>query len=330
VGDPEVQGPSRRGLSTFLADHEDCGKGFDIQRREGSDGSIVRVICGGCGAAIEYPAAGGVELPADQPVSRSVSERLLNRDRRTPAPSAAAAATPRAPAAKLPAPAAPAPNRSPRAQGKTGPQPPASRRPASRPLGWPSWLATVMIALLIGGGLALVVVGVTSNDGSSENEGSGSAPPTNSATPTAPAPAPPAPAATPSNPPAAAIKLDRRKFDDRVSIGIPPRWDAGVSDGAVTLAARNGDSQVQIYFEQGARDFLLERHSAGRVTGTGRTQAGGREARNVTVTYPGGTESAVILAAGGYTYVILERLGKPVSPALQRATNAVVASFRPA
>jgi hypothetical protein len=45
----------RDGLSSFLAGHERCGGGVDIQRREGSDGSIVRIICGGCGEAIEYP-----------------------------------------------------------------------------------------------------------------------------------------------------------------------------------------------------------------------------------------------------------------------------------
>ena len=53
---------SRRGLSTFLAEHEDCGGGFEVQRREDSAGSIVRVICGGCRQSIEYPAASDEEL----------------------------------------------------------------------------------------------------------------------------------------------------------------------------------------------------------------------------------------------------------------------------
>lgn len=83
MGDTGVQESSKRGLSSFLAEHEDCGKGFDIQRREGSDGSVVRVICGGCGQAIEYPAASDIE-PAAEPAARSVSQRLLKRQPRVP------------------------------------------------------------------------------------------------------------------------------------------------------------------------------------------------------------------------------------------------------
>jgi hypothetical protein len=329
VGDAGVQESSRRGLSTFLADHEDCGEGFDIQRRDGTDGSIVRVICGGCGEALEYPAAGGGELSAEQPASRSVSERLLNRDRRAAAPAPAAAA-----AASAGTPSGPREG----ATGSAATSPPAKSAPpprqGPRSLGWPSWLSTSVIALLIGGGLLLVILGVTSNDGSSDNGGGGAAP-----TPTAALPASPAPSATRSNPPAQAIKLDRRRFADRVSIGVPPRWSAGVSGGAVTVAARNGKSQVQVYFESGSkpedqlvrdsRSFLLQRHSAGRVAATGPTRVGGRRAGSVTVAFPGGTESATVLVASGYTYLILDRLAKPVSSALRRATGAVVASFRP-
>ena len=76
MGDPGVEKLSRRGLSIFLAEHEDCGGGFEVQRREGSAGSLVRVICGGCGQSIEYPAAADEELigesgprGADEPMS---------------------------------------------------------------------------------------------------------------------------------------------------------------------------------------------------------------------------------------------------------------------
>jgi hypothetical protein len=48
------------------------------------------------------------------------------------------------------------------------------------------------------------------------------------------------------------------------------------------------------------------------------------------VAFPAGTESAIVLVARGYTYLVLERFAKPFSVPLRRAGDAVVASFRPA
>jgi hypothetical protein len=124
-----------------------------------------------------------------------------------------------------------------------------------------------------------------------------------------------------------------------VSIGVPKGWSAGISGGAVTLLAGNGRAEVQVYYEPGAKSdveleqasktFLLQRHPGARVTTVGRTDAGGRQARSVRVTYPGGTESATVLVAGGYSYLILERLGKPSSPEARETAEAVAMSFRP-
>jgi len=57
MGDLGLERSERPGLSRFLAEHEACGQGFDIQRHQGAATSLVRVICNGCGEAIEYPAA---------------------------------------------------------------------------------------------------------------------------------------------------------------------------------------------------------------------------------------------------------------------------------
>jgi hypothetical protein len=322
VGDPGVHESGKRGLATFLSDHEGCGAGFDIQRREASGGSIVRVVCGGCGEAIEYPAAGGVELPVEQPASRSVPERIRDRQRRPSASPATAAHRPK-------------PRRAPRGRssGTAGVDGLASNAPKHRSLGWPSPLSLAVIALLIGGGLLLVILGVGSNSGISDRKADGT---TTSAS--SPAPTVAAPALAPPKP-LPRIKLDRRTFVERVSIGIPVGWNAGVSGGAVSVAALNGRSEVQVYFEQGARPdrelaersrtFLLQRHPGAHVAAEGRTEVGGRRARSVTVAFPGGTESALVLVAGGYTYLVLKQLGRPSAPALRRATDAVVASFRP-
>jgi hypothetical protein len=336
VGDSGVHESSRRDLSIFLADHEECGRGFDIQRREGTDGSIVRVVCGGCHKSLEYLATGDTQLPPAKPVSRSVSRRFLNRHRRPPPNQAPAHGEPGA------QPSQPA-------QGTrlAGGNASGASSPAWRPSRWPPWLSTGLIAGLISGGLVLAVVGITSDGDKSTRE---PASPTEAATSLEPTvSSPPATTTTPrpragrtkpaGTRKAREISLDQRRLAERVSIGVPEHWLAGLNDGAVTVADRSGGSVVQVYYEQGvrpeaqlhreSREFLLQRHPGARVAATGRTRVDDRQANSVRVVYPGGTESAVVLVAGGYSYLILERLDKPTSPEIRRTTGAVLTSFRP-
>jgi hypothetical protein len=318
VGDSGVQESSRTVLSTFLAEHEDHGQGFDIQRREGSDGSIVRVICGGCGNAIEYPAASDMELAAE-PAVRSVSQRLLNRQRRS---------SPKPPPLRDTPPE--------RAQETDDlrmrqDDPAAPGEPARRPVRLPSWFSAPLILALIGGGLLLIVIGVASNSGTSDSTPATPSVPLNTVPLTT--------SSVPIDSGAGAPKLDRRRFAERVSIGIPPGWNAGIEGPAVTVADLSGRAEVQVYFEHGARpddqlmrearSFLLQRHAGARVARIGPTDSGGRAVRRVRVIYSTGTESATVLVAGGYSYLVLERLSKPFSVALRHTTDAVVASFRP-
>jgi hypothetical protein len=328
VGDPGVQDSSRKGLSTFLADHEDCGKGFDIQRRAGTNGSIVRVVCGGCGQAIEYPAAADAELPDERTASRRVSERIRSRDRRARAKPTAASDDP-------------GPQASPR-RGNSSARPRGEdvtevSEPRSRSLALPAWLSASLIALLLGAGLLLVVLGLASDSGISDRETAGNG---GSASPVAPASPSPLTVTGRSEGPAPRVKLERRRFAERIAIGVPDGWRAGVSDGALTLLSRNGRSEVQVYYEQGAKpsdeleqqskEFLLQRHPGARVAANRPTDLGGHHAGTITVAYRGGTESATVLVAAGYTYLILDRLTQPVTPEFRRTTSAVVASFRPA
>jgi hypothetical protein len=322
VGDPGVQETSRSGLSTFLADHEEHGRGFDIQRRNGSDGSLVRVVCGGCGQAIEYPAAVDDELVVQPPASRSVSGRLLKSNRRDPAP-------PRSGSRRFRPQTPPSTNDAPTSASQIDEV--EERRPRS--LAIPGRLSAGLVALLIVGGLTLVVAGLASDSGPSDEK-------LGQAGLQTPAPTAVLPATVPAKPALPPVKLDRRQFAERVSIGIPFRWRAGVSGAAVTVLSRNGRAQVQVYFEQGskpegelvdqAKRFLLGRHAGARVISTGSQRVGGRPASIVSVAFPSGEESAVILVADGYTYVLLERFDKPFSVPLRRDGDAVVASFRPA
>jgi hypothetical protein len=326
VSDPGVEKPSKRGLSTFLAEHEECGGGFEVQRREGSAGSIVRVICGKCGKSIEYPAASDEELIMDQPAFRNPSQRKTRRKRGAERPPSRDEKGAR------------------RGAARTKEGEPGRRDTAVRSISWSSWLPG-LIAGLIGGALVLIVIAIASGggggtdhgsapDGESANSRTPTAPPSSAPTPTAPAPQ------RQSRPSHEVTRLDQRQLADRVSIGVPRGWSAGVEGGAVTLLAANGRAEVQVYYESGERSvdelsrasktFLLQRHPGGHVADVGPSDTGGgRQARSVRVTYATGTETATVLVADGYSYLILQRLGKPASAEARRTTDAVAMSFRP-
>jgi hypothetical protein len=326
VRDPGVQKPSKRGLSTFLAEHEDCGGGFEVQRREGSSGAIVRVICGRCGKSIEYPAAASdEELISDQPAFRSSSQRMTRKKRAAERPTASTE------------------KGSGRDVAQTKEREPRRRDSGARSISWHSWLPG-LIAGLIGGALVLIVIAIASGGGS-DHGSTRTGESANSKTPTAPASSAPtptasAPAAQPKSKPSHEVaRLEQRRLADRVSIGVPRGWSAGVEGGAVTLLAGNGDAEVQVYYEAGIRSvaelsrastaFLLQRHPGAHVADVGPSGAAGRQARSVRVTYATGTETATVLVADGYSYLILKRLGKPSSPQTRRTTDAIEMSFRP-
>jgi hypothetical protein len=333
VGEPPVEKVSRKGLATFLAHHEECGGGFEVQRRQGSAGPIVRVVCGGCGKTIEYPAASDEGLSMELPVSRASSERPTKRN---PRRAAAGAGKPAA-----------APKRGPERGQRAGTGAPGAdadaprrRESGARFIGWRSWLPG-LIAGLIGGALVLIVLAIASDDGSSDGGSTPSAGSASRTTPTAPTSSAPTPAAKQrSRPQREEVRLERRQLADRVSIGVPRGWSAGISGGAVTVIAGNGNAEVQVYYEPGEKSdtelaeaskaFLLQRHPSARVTSVGPVDAGGVKARRVRVKYATGTETAVVLVAGGYSYLVLERLGKPSSGEVRRTTAAVAMSFRPA
>jgi hypothetical protein len=267
---------------------------------------------------MEYLAAADADLPLEHPAPGGTSNRLLSRGRRSP--EIVAARTSGNSGVEDLSPVAGGPTRGSRRAGS---------RPAGGPLRVPTWLWAGVIVALIAGGLLLIVLGAASGSGTSDST------PTTANVDSVPSTLPSPPPKAPEAP----VKLDRRQFADRVSIGIPAGWNAGVEGLAVTVAALNGRAEVQAYFEHGARPddqlmrearaFLMQRHAGASVAAIGPTDLGGRAVRRVRVVYATGTESAVVLVAGGYSYLILERLEKPFSPDLRRTTDAVVASFRP-
>ena len=318
-----------------MAEHEACDKGFDIQRRNGDAGSMVQVICNGCGESIEYSAASS---PGTQ--TRELEAALAKPERRRET----AALSPRENGVRDPAPAKRVPSRRPSGAGNGAAPPKAPAVPVAHSAStWPSWLSTALIAALIGGGLLMVVLGLSSSDDNgsetSAPAGSSGAPAVSHGAaqrPTAPPAASPKPAVPQGT---TAVRLTRRRFADRVAVGVPKGWEAGISGGAVAVTARDGDCRIQVYYEEGTRsrselgrrtrDFLLQRHPGARIEGPRPTRRAGTSAQLVRSFFDGGSESAWAFAAGGYSYLAVELVTGGASATDERRADAVLASIRP-
>jgi hypothetical protein len=218
---------------------------------------------------------------------------------------------------------------------------------------------------LIIGGLAMIAIGVIREDNSGEQapsatEQTGGGPAT-----TAPAPggagaregqANPAPGEQPQQQPnpqtqtqpqnqgaeapsGGGVALDRRRFARRFALGVPPGWQDGSENGAITLTAPGATAEVDVFFESGrqapnelaraARDFLASRHDGAQVGKPTAQQVGGVQAARVTVTYPAGEEVAVLLSSNGFSFLVLRRVDRGASPDIGRQADAALASFRP-
>jgi hypothetical protein len=183
----------------------------------------------------------------------------------------------------------------------------------------------------------MIVIGLLSDNG---DDGGNPSPAPERGEPAKQQPAAKQPAAPPAAAPSvSAGQLRTRSFADRLTIGVAPGWRTGRSDRAVTITAPGGDARLEIYYEQGSRPvseltgsaegFLRERHNGSRISGPKPTRISGVRGERLTDRYPGGTESAVILSSGGFTYLRLERVDDDAPPAIQKQADAELASFKP-
>ena len=150
----------RHGLSTFLAHHEDCGGGFDIQRRGARPDRSFGSFAGVAGSRSSTRLRRMKSLPPDQPVSRSAPRQRAGRG---PGATVAAQSSTEDRGARG------RPERSrPSGAGTVGGD--DDKRPGDRSgalsFSWRSWLPG-LIAGLIGGALVLIVLAIASDDGNS-------------------------------------------------------------------------------------------------------------------------------------------------------------------
>jgi hypothetical protein len=308
------RGGGGHAIARFLSAHQECDAGFDVHRDSGPGGGRLSVTCKGCGQSVEYrvaevgefAAAGleGVDTGAD-----------IERERRTEAQPTAA----------------PDRLKPPRGAGKRGP---------------PSWLPRALIAVVLLGGSGLALVGVLNSDeGDREAPGGDQANTATEPTTALVVPTPPvqAPAAAPGGAGAQpAVGLDRRTVPGVLAISVAPGWESDtsgdISGGTVTLTAPGDYAQITIQFESGERpadeladsaaELLDDRHPDGQVAAAGPMQIGALTGRRISASYPGGTEVAVVLAANGYSYLVIRELEGAAPVQTARDADAMLASFR--
>jgi hypothetical protein len=133
--------------------------------------------------------------------------------------------------------------------------------------------------------------------------------------------------------------LHTESFAGRFAIGVAPHWTAGEEGTAVAVTAPGSGVEINIYFEAGdrplgqladsARSFLRQRHPGGQIGAPQRQPLAHLQALRITDSYPGGTEVAIVLTSGGYTYLLLERVDNGVPGRVMEQADAELASFRP-
>src|SRR4029077_3159600 len=284
------------GIARFLADHQSHEAGFDVGRGRGAASGRLKVTCLECGKSVEYRAGEAAEQ----------AERALAAGLEGNVPRIGSA---------------------PGTEGPGG----GRRRAAIPPSAY-----LVAIGVLVGVGL---LVGLLSESGSDHS--SGSAKPNGPTVATATQPnttsAPPAPSARPQT--TVQPRLQVTTFASRFRIGVARGWQVGQKDTAIALVAPGSKAEVDVYYASQQRSlndlasdasrFLKTRHPAGRVTAPHPERIGLLQGLRIKAVYPGGSESALVLVNGGFTYVLLQRVDRGASRRQVRQAKAQAESFSP-
>jgi hypothetical protein len=310
LAEQQAKGAAARGVGQFLAVHEGCGVGFEIVRN--GQGKL-HLQCSACGHHTEYGAADTEELkahgvdPAQAVKGRRFRPQRDDVERWLPAPAA---------------------------------------------LPW--WVPNAYIVAVILIGLGMIAFGVLrpgSDDrailgGTSQDEQDKESPPASEAPAPASAPEPPvtagaapAPAPKPAQTERPAPDLERVEILGRFAVSFPKSWDGGTSDGAISFTAPGDDAVIRVFLEPGgdkpgslsdeASRFLRDEHRSAKVTKPRPVRLGEFRGVELEATYRGGTETATLLSANGYSYLVLSEIDARASASVREASVAALRSFRP-
>jgi hypothetical protein len=290
-------------IAQFLAEHEACDAGFNVERSDQAGSGRVRISCEGCGKSTGYrmaeagdmAAAGSVIPPgtAGKPYA-AVKAADFEQARRT---------------AERPA------------KG-------SSRRRIGVPLA----------VLGICGALLVVGAGVLGSDDDEPAPEPNPAP--SAAVEPEPDPIEPAPQAQPKKLTLNGVELERRTFADVFSIGVPAGWEAvDQDDEKAEIEAPDSSAGVTVYF--GPSDlspiefantselFLAQRHDGAVVGPLYPAKFKGKAVARARISYDGGEEIATFFSRGGVSYVLLKRVEGNASRRQVREAEATLDSFTP-
>jgi hypothetical protein len=305
-------------VGRFVATHEDCGAGFEINRN--GRGKLY-LVCGACGERTQYGAEDTEQLRAHGVVPEQAATGRRFEPRR----------------------------------GKVERWLPA---PAALPWWVPNAyiVAVIGIGLTLiafgvlrpGSGDRAIFSGGDQEEqrpSPDETPPAGDQPaPTPTPTPQAPVTAGAAPAPAPAPKPGSARRPDRPELNrvevaGRFAVGVPEGWESGVSGGAATFEAPGSTAAMLVFLEPGgvkpgsladeARSFLLQRHGGGKVEKPRPARLGRFRAVVLLCTYPGGKERATLLSAHGYSYLVLSEIDHGAPASTRVASTAALRSFRP-
>ena len=308
-----------RGISRFLAEHQDCDGGVDVQRAPEVGGGRLKMTCLGCGQSMNYKTGVPVELslPGAAPGPRN------------------GAAMPEGPAAAAVEPD-PRPARPRRRESRRAPEPKTAWKP-------PRWLPVGVIGVVVTAGIVMIGTGLlrSDDDGASEPQAiedqAAEVEPLDQ--PAQAATAREAPPAVPG-PQASDVRLDRQVVEERFVIGLPAGWtQSGDPYDGFTFVPRDATAGVTVFFEPGtqeledlaalATDYLEQRHPRARLSKPRPTHAASEPALKVRASYPGGTETALVLTSGGFSFLQLKRVERSSSERRRAEARAVADSFDP-
>lgn len=290
-------------IAQFLAEHEACDAGFNVERSDQAGSGRLRISCEGCGKSTGYRmaeagdmAAGGRVLPpgtAGKPYA-AVKAADFEQARRIAVRS-------------------------------------AENSSAARRIGVP------LAVLGICG--ALLVVGVAVLGSDDEEPANDPEPPSAAVVPDPPPVDPPA-KAPPAKLTVNGVELERRTFADVFSIGVPAGWEAvDEDDEKAEIEAPDSRAGVTVYF--GPSDlspiefastselFLAQRHDGAVVGPLYPAKFKGRAVARVRISYDGGEEIATFFSRGGVSYLLLKRVEGNASRRQVREAEATLDSFTP-
>ncbi len=290
-------------IAQFLAEHEACDAGFNVERSDQAGSGRLRISCEGCGKSTGYrmaeagdmDAAGSVIPPATagKPYA-AVKAADFEQARRT----------------------------------AERPSKPSARRRIGVPL---AVLGICAAALVVGA----AVLGSDDDEPAPDPDPAPSA-----AVEPDPAPVKPEPQAPPKKLTVNGVELERRTFADVFSIGVPAGWEAVDSDDEkAEIEAPDQSAAVTVYF--GPSDlspiefadtselFLEQRHDGAVVGPLYPAKFKGRAVARARISYDGGEEIATFFSRGGVSYLLLKRVEGNASRRQVREAEATLDSFTP-